>query len=124
MKKLKDEIIKTLGNISGSRRGQDNPIALIIDGKSLSYLLSPECQADFLELSTSCCTVICCRATPKNKAQLVEFIKVKTKEVTLAIGDGANDVSMIQAAQVGIGIYGCEGTQALSASGQRQFKFD
>jgi len=79
-------------------------------------LLSIEFQDDFLFLATACRTVICCRATPKNKAQLVEFIKRKTKAVTLAIGDGANDVSMIQAAHVGIGIYGREGMQALAAS--------
>lgn len=69
-----------------------------------------------MELCVNCRTVICCRASPKNKAQIVEFIKNKTKSVTLAIGDGANDVSMIQAAHVGVGIYGREGTQALSAS--------
>ncbi len=74
------------------------------------------CRNDFLNLIVSCRTVICCRATPKNKAQIVDFIKVNTGSITLAIGDGANDVSMIQAAHVGIGIYGREGTQALSAS--------
>lgn len=70
----------------------------------------------FLEIAMACCTVICCRATPKNKALVVDFIKRYTGSITLAIGDGANDVSMIQAAHVGVGIYGREGTQALSAS--------
>ena len=84
--------------------------------KALVYALSSECENDFLDIATSCRSVICCRATPKNKAQIVDFVKRKTKEVTLAIGDGANDVSMIQAAHVGVGIYGREGTQALSAS--------
>ena len=69
-----------------------------------------------MNLATACRTVVCCRATPKNKAQIVEYIKHRTQSVTLAIGDGANDVSMIQAAHIGIGIYGREGTQALSAS--------
>ena len=100
-------------------------IGLIIDGKSLVFALSTECESDFLDIATSCRSVICCRATPKNKAQIVDFIKRKTKEVTLAIGDGANDVSMIQAAHVGVGIYGREGTQALSASDYAigQFRF-
>ena len=84
--------------------------------KTLGTLLSTGCRNDFLDLATSCSTVICCRATPKNKAQIVDFIKTTKKEITLAIGDGANDVSMIQAAHVGVGIYGREGTQALSAS--------
>jgi P-type E1-E2 ATPase len=50
----------------------------------------------FLSLASYSSVVIVCRATPKNKAEIVEMIKKKTKEVTLAIGDGANDVSMIQ----------------------------
>lgn len=123
--KLHNIVKSKLDEIPESQRGKENPIALIIDGKSLNCLLSKEIQYEFLRLATSCCTVICCRATPKNKAELVEFIKVHSEESTLAIGDGANDVGMIQAAHVGVGIYGCEGTQALSASdyaiGQFQF---
>ena len=93
--------------------------------KALDVALSPECQDQFLDLARSCGTVICCRATPSNKAQIVEFVKKRTKDITLAIGDGANDVGMIQAAHVGIGIYGREGTQALSASDYAigQFRF-
>lgn len=125
MNKLKNIIKNRLSEIPEVRRGKENPLGLIIDGKALLVLLSEELQNDFLLLATSCCTVVCCRATPKNKAQLVEFVKIRTKECTLAIGDGANDVSMIQAAHVGIGIYGCEGTQALSASDYAigQFRF-
>lgn len=91
-------------------------IGLIIDANVLSTLLLPDNCENFIRLALICRTVICCRATPKNKAELVELIKNRTKEITLAVGDGANDVSMIQAAHVGIGIYGREGTQALSAS--------
>lgn len=79
-------------------------------------MVSKENKEKFLKVAISSNVVICCRATPSNKAKMVEMIKIKTKEVTLAIGDGANDVSMIQAAHVGIGVYGREGTQALSAS--------
>jgi phospholipid-transporting ATPase len=99
---------------------------LVVDGSALKIAFSNEMFSnDFLRLAISCRTVICCRATPKDKAQVVEHIKLKTNEITLAIGDGANDVGMIQAAHVGIGIYGREGTQALSASDYAigQFRF-
>lgn len=123
--KLKLILKSRLAEIPAALRGKENQLGLVIDGKALATLFSPDIQESFLALATSCCTVICCRATPRNKAQLVEFIKLSTKECTLAIGDGANDVSMIQAAHVGIGIYGCEGTQALSASDYAigQFRF-
>lgn len=97
-------------------RFKDGQCALIIDGKALLGCFQSDCRKDFLKLATICCTVICCRATPKYKALVVDFVRRSTGAVTLAIGDGANDVSMIQAAHVGIGIYGREGTQALSAS--------
>jgi phospholipid-transporting ATPase len=84
--------------------------------KAIRHLLDRENVENFVTLVGYCSVVICCRATPKNKAEIVELVKEKTGQVTLAIGDGANDVSMIQAAHVGIGIYGREGTQALSAS--------
>lgn len=61
--------------------------------------------------------VVCCRATPKQKAKLVKMVKQKTKgQCVLAIGDGANDVNMINEADVGIGIYGQEGLNAVNAS--------
>lgn len=114
MQKLKQHL-RTSCNLVETRF-KNGQCALVIDGKALHYCLSLECRKDFLTLALACCTVVCCRATPKNKALVVEFIKRMTGAVTLAIGDGANDVSMIQAAHVGVGIYGREGTQALSAS--------
>ena len=87
----------------------------IIDGKSLSHALSPEVNAEFLELCNSCIAVIACRVSPKQKAQITEMVK-KSGAVTLAIGDGANDVGMIQAAHVGVGISGQEGMQAVMNS--------
>lgn len=100
-------------------------IGLIVDAAALNVLLSENCCSLFLKLSTNCQAVIICRATPANKADVVEFIKKKTQNITLAIGDGANDVGMIQAAHVGVGIYGKEGSQALSASDYAigQFRF-
>uniref|UniRef100_A0A8D0CJF6 Phospholipid-transporting ATPase n=1 Tax=Scleropages formosus TaxID=113540 RepID=A0A8D0CJF6_SCLFO len=61
-------------------------------------------------------TVICCRVTPLQKAQVVELVKRRRRAVTLAIGDGANDVSMIKTAHIGVGISGQEGMQAVLAS--------
>jgi P-type E1-E2 ATPase len=60
--------------------------------------------------------VICCRVTPLQKARVVGLVKKQQQRVTLAIGDGANDVSMIQQAHIGVGIAGKEGTQAVRAS--------
>ena len=61
-------------------------------------------------------TVICCRSTPNQKAEIVNFVKKNLKKVTLAIGDGGNDVNMIQTADIGVGIYGKEGNQAAMSS--------
>ena len=56
------------------------------------------------------------RVSPLQKAELVELVSNEVKAITLAIGDGANDVGMIQAAHVGVGISGVEGLQAACAS--------
>ena len=76
----------------------------------------PELATQFLDIAVQCRSLICCRFTPLQKAQVVSLIKKKLKKVTLSIGDGANDVSMIQEAHVGIGIEGVEGAQAVRAS--------
>ena len=60
--------------------------------------------------------MICCRVSPLQKALVVKLVKDSLHTMTLAIGDGANDVSMIQAADVGVGIRGEEGLQAVNAS--------
>lgn len=79
----------------------------------------------FLSLATRCRAVVCCRVSPLQKAQVVNLVKTNLKTVTLAIGDGANDVSMIQAAHVGVGISGLEGLQAARAADYSiaQFRF-
>ncbi|XP_078483952.1 phospholipid-transporting ATPase ID [Ciona intestinalis] len=86
---------------------------LVINGHSLVHALHEDLKHKFLELATHCSAVICCRATPIQKARVVELVKKNKKAVTLAIGDGANDVSMIKAAHIGVGISGEEGTQAV-----------
>ncbi|XP_072134331.1 phospholipid-transporting ATPase ID isoform X1 [Mobula birostris] len=90
--------------------------ALIINGHSLAHALEADMKQEFLELACMCRTVICCRVTPLQKAQVVELVKMSKKAVTLSIGDGANDVSMIKTAHIGVGISGQEGTQAVLAS--------
>ncbi|KMZ65496.1 ATPase [Zostera marina] len=101
--------------------------ALIIDGKSLLHILdrNADLEQDLFDLATSCDVVLCCRVAPLQKAGIVALIKKRTDDMTLAIGDGANDVSMIQMADVGIGISGQEGRQAVMSSdfAMGQFRF-
>ncbi|XP_065159233.1 probable phospholipid-transporting ATPase IA isoform X4 [Atheta coriaria] len=109
----------------GDNLCKQNDIALIIDGKTLNYTLNCELRTDFIKLCVSCKVVICCRVSPLQKAEVVEYVTKFTKSVTLAIGDGANDVAMIQKAHVGVGISGVEGLQAACASDYSiaQFRF-
>ncbi|CAK9258113.1 unnamed protein product [Sphagnum jensenii] len=102
--------------VTQRRRRDQQPLALIIDGNSLVHALSEELEQDLYELATACKVVVCCRVAPLQKAGIVSLVKRKSKEMTLAVGDGANDVSMIQMADVGVGISGQEGRQAVMAS--------
>lgn len=69
--------------------------------------------------------MVCCRVSPLQKALVVKLVKRHLKAILLAIGDGANDVSMIQAAHVGVGISGLEGMQAARSADVAisQFKY-
>ncbi|KAA8544851.1 hypothetical protein F0562_019635 [Nyssa sinensis] len=100
-------------------------VAMIIDGTSLVYILDTELEEQLFQLASRCSVVLCCRVAPLQKAGIVALIKNRTDDMTLAIGDGANDVSMIQMADVGIGISGQEGRQAVMASdfAMGQFRF-
>ncbi|OIV94546.1 hypothetical protein TanjilG_25608 [Lupinus angustifolius] len=91
-------------------------LALVIDGKCLMYALDPSLRVMLLKFSLSCHAVVCCRVSPLQKAQVTSLVRKGAKKITLSIGDGANDVSMIQAAHVGVGISGLEGMQAVMAS--------
>ncbi|KAK7304651.1 hypothetical protein VNO77_42536 [Canavalia gladiata] len=102
--------------ISSSRGTCQQAFALIIDGKSLAYALEDNIKNMFLELATHCASVICCRSSPKQKALVTRLVKSGTGKTTLAIGDGANDVGMLQEADVGVGISGVEGMQAVMSS--------
>ncbi|XP_067844412.1 phospholipid-transporting ATPase IA [Heptranchias perlo] len=112
-------------NTLGDALRKDNDFALIIDGKTLKYALTFGVRQSFLDLALSCKAVICCRVSPLQKSEIVEMVKKQVKVITLAIGDGANDVGMIQTAHVGVGISGNEGLQAANSSDYSiaQFKY-
>uniref|UniRef100_A0A8C1YVR3 Phospholipid-transporting ATPase n=1 Tax=Cyprinus carpio TaxID=7962 RepID=A0A8C1YVR3_CYPCA len=109
----------------GDALHKENDFALIIDGKTLKYALTYGARQYFLDLALSCKAVICCRVSPLQKSEVVEMVKKQVKVITLAIGDGANDVGMIQTAHVGVGISGNEGLQAANSSDYSiaQFKY-
>lgn len=95
----------------GSGRKHQKELAVVIDGASLHFALEDHSD-DLLRLCLACHAAICCRITPLQKALMVRLICRRTNKIGLAIGDGANDVSMIMEAKVGVGIIGVEGTQA------------
>jgi len=104
----------------------DLKLALIVSGDALIECLKDPLSAELMKIADVCEAVICCRVAPKQKADVVTLVrKTKPKVSTLAIGDGANDVNMITAAHVGVGIRGVEGQQAARASDYAfgEFKF-
>ncbi|KAI8541148.1 hypothetical protein RHMOL_Rhmol08G0039400 [Rhododendron molle] len=123
-----DNIVMQITNASQMIKLEKDPhaaFALIIDEKTLSYALEDDLKHEFLNLAVVCASVICCRVSPKQKALVTRLVKQGTGKVTLAIGDGANDVGMIQEADIGVGISGVEGMQAVMASdfAIAQFRF-
>lgn len=89
--------------------------ALLIDGDSLSYLLNHH-QNSFISLAVLLPAVIACRCSPTQKMDVALLIRRHTRKRIACIGDGGNDVSMIQAADIGVGIVGKEGHQASLAA--------
>ncbi|XP_063809380.1 phospholipid-transporting ATPase VA isoform X2 [Pseudophryne corroboree] len=99
---------------SSSTRHQS--LGLVIDGKTLAFALDTSQADKFISLARQCRSVLCCRSTPLQKSMVVKLVRDKLNSMTLAIGDGTNDVSMIQVADIGVGISGQEGMQAVMAS--------
>ena len=99
--------------------------AVVIDGESLKLVLHDDLRQRFLLLCRQCRSVICCRVSPAQKAAVVQLVKAGLDVMALSIGDGANDVAMIQEADVGVGIAGEEGRQAVMSSDYAigQFRF-
>ncbi|TGZ80945.1 putative phospholipid-transporting ATPase [Ascodesmis nigricans] len=123
----KESLTKKLLAIQGqsSQGGEMEALALVIDGRSLTFALEKDLEKTFLDLAVLCKAVVCCRVSPLQKALVVKLVKRNLTSLTLAIGDGANDVSMIQAAHVGVGISGVEGLQAARSADVAigQFRF-
>lgn len=127
--KKEDELIKKKKFASMNNRKQidmEYDLYLIIDGKNLTYILSSDVmRRKFFRIGLLCKSVICCRVSPSQKAEVVKLAQENGKFITLSIGDGANDVPMLLTASIGIGIQGKEGTQAVRCSdysiGQFQF---
>ncbi|KAI5058579.1 hypothetical protein GOP47_0026749 [Adiantum capillus-veneris] len=119
MKISKESIAKQIRDgISQVKQDENKDVvySLIIDGKALNYALEKDLNQELLELAIHCASVICCRVSPKQKALITRLVKEGTGKTTLGIGDGANDVGMIQQADIGVGISGLEGMQATMAS--------
>jgi phospholipid-translocating ATPase len=102
------------GGGDGGSGGGAGEITVIVEGRPLGLALEHHLDA-FGELGTQAHCVICCRVTPAQKGAVVKLVKQR-KRMTLAIGDGGNDVAMIQEAHVGVGISGKEGLQAARAA--------
>ncbi|KAD4585124.1 hypothetical protein E3N88_22725 [Mikania micrantha] len=112
---VKENIVMQMTNASQMIKLEKDPhaaFALIIDGKTLTYALEEDLKYEFLKLAVDC-------------ASVTRLVKEGTGKTTLAIGDGANDVGMIQEADIGVGISGVEGMQAVMASdfAIAQFRF-
>ncbi|OJJ43140.1 hypothetical protein ASPZODRAFT_74987 [Penicilliopsis zonata CBS 506.65] len=99
--------------------------AVVIDGDTLKLMLSDKLKQKFLLLCKQCKSVLCCRVSPAQKAAVVNMVRNGLNIMALSIGDGANDVAMIQEADVGVGIAGEEGRQAVMSSDYAigQFRF-
>lgn len=137
MKACEDQLDKHLARfdltgsdeeLAAARRNHEPPPpthALVVDGDSLKLLLHDETKQRFLILAKQCKAVLCCRVSPAQKAAVVALVRGGLDVMALSIGDGANDVAMIQQADVGVGIVGEEGTQAAMSSDYAigQFRF-
>lgn len=111
-KSLNNQINNNKNNNGNGQNNDDQPtsgFAIVVNGHSLVHALQPNMELLFLDVASNCNSVICCRVTPLQKALVVDLVKKNKNAVTLAIGDGANDVSMIKMAHIGVGISGQEG---------------
>ncbi|KAI2615365.1 phospholipid-translocating P-type ATPase [Hypoxylon sp. NC1633] len=115
-------------DLTHARKNHEPPApthALVIDGFSLRWVLHDSLKQKFLLLCKQCASVLCCRVSPAQKAAVVSMVKNGLDVMTLSIGDGANDVAMIQEADIGVGIAGVEGRQAAMSADYAigQFRF-
>ena len=129
--KMKEKLIKSIRELEEDAGNKEmieavKPRALVIEGPALIIAMDEDIKPYLLQFTQMCKAVVGCRVSPDQKRQMVQMVRSHVEGVkTLAIGDGANDVAMIQAAHVGIGISGQEGMQAVNASDYAiaQFKY-
>ncbi len=115
-KRVRIEIVEALGNQSLTKQARDN--AVIVAGETLATIQQDDdLVKEFIDLCEGANVVLACRVSPKQKAEIVMMMRARNPtKTTLAIGDGANDVNMITSANIGVGIAGLEGKQAVRAS--------
>ena len=102
---------------SAEQKSGGKRLSIVIDGPTLTYAFETEESLDaFFKLGLIAASVICCRVSPKQKAEVVALAKKNGPWVTVSIGDGANDVPMILEAHIGVGVRGKEGTQAVRSA--------
>nr|XP_045609485.1 phospholipid-transporting ATPase IF-like isoform X2 [Procambarus clarkii] len=119
-----DHAVASLRQCQEASRAEGS-FGLVVDGVSLLWLLD-HLRDDFYTLCRRCWAVVCCRMSPRQKAETVRLVKTSSERpVCAAVGDGANDVPMIKEANVGLGIMGKEGRQAVRCAdfGISRFRF-
>jgi len=113
-----EERIECFRKVTDAEKNGSKTVGLMVTGAALELITESGLEGRFLDIAQQCSVLIACRVSPLQKAQMVKLVRtgIKPTPVTLAVGDGANDVPMIQEAQVGIGICGREGRQAVNAA--------
>lgn len=102
LKRLREMVVQ-----ANNLEGEGTPKALLIEGSDLTHILrDDESKRQLANLAKTCEAVVCCRLLPIQKAEVVQVVRTYLNKITLAIGDGANDVPMIKTAHIGIGLYG------------------
>ena len=105
--------IETVSELDDAIRNENSEIALTISGDLIANILSdPLLRKSFVPLASKSRAIVGYRLSPLQKSEITAFVQVHMKKTTLSVGDGGNDVGMIQIADVGVGINGLEGSQA------------
>lgn len=103
------ELRERVGCIVRELEAQAREVSVIIEGRQISRMLEesdPATLEHYCRIMQKARSVIFCRSSPKEKALIVKFVKKHLGYIVLGIGDGGNDVGMIEEAQIGVGIIG------------------